>query len=358
VTRTRATLLVTLLLASAWLLYRVAGPDQVGIAPPPVESPSSPEVARALPLPAGPAESASPAASGPESVEPVPAEKDPERPEGPVVTGEVADAAGKPIAGATVAILAPGADWRRGARNVVRTGRDGHFVITVPKKLEGKAVRIVVDHVAAGYVLEEYVMETLLESHVSFVLQEGLEIAGVVTGPDGEPLPEVVVNILEDYRDEPPRRRPAEGRVATDKEGRFRDNAFRPGIYRIFLSGEIDGHEFGAVHTGLSAGDTALRLGVPGFGAVKLLFEDDQTSEGLRVDTVRIDYVWDHTGAEERFVNWVVYRGVEEVAIRHLPEGHYRLRVRRSGYQELVSDLLWIAANHDLGLLRLGLSAR
>jgi hypothetical protein len=270
------------------------------------------------------------------------------------VRGLVRSAAGEPLEGVRVAVLPPLADWRAEVPVAATTGEDGRFYVGFEGQSTPERVRLVIDHVAEGYMLEERLLEPAVgcSSEVELILKPGLTIAGQVLLPSGAPLAGAQVHILEEYEGDILVRRPSEGLVETDEEGRFTDNAHRPGVYRIFVSGELRGARYAAVIDGVIAGREDVAIKVPGFGALKLAFENEVTGEPVKVGSGDLEFIYGHTGEEERFERFASFDGQSEVDLPNIPEGHYRVRVITGGYEGFLSELLFVEAGSNPGLIR------
>jgi hypothetical protein len=297
-----------------------------------------------------------------------------------VVRGRIVDAAGNGLEGVRVAVLPPGVDWRESVPVAATTSREGRFFVGFEDGVVPELMRLVVDHVAKGFILEERLVDprTPAAREVEIVLLPGLAIAGRVLLPDGAPLANARVHLLEEFPgdggavvlpEERPEvedpvvqgggdrarvvaRLPCEGLVRTDEEGRFRDDAYRPGVYRIFASGEAGGVRFAVVREGVVAGSEDVEIRFPGFGSVKLCFEDGTTGAPVRIIQGDLEFIYGHTGEEERFECWQSLEDRTELELEALPEGHYRVRVSAGGYESLLSDLIFVKAGTDLGLIR------
>jgi hypothetical protein len=208
----------------------------------------------------------------------------------------------------------------------------------------------VADATEEGYFIEERLLD--LESlgrdaEVTVRIEKGKVIAGRARDAAGRPLAGARVHILELY--DGTERRPVEGCVETDADGRFRDDGFRRGIYRVFLTGEIDEREFAVVREGVSAGEENVLLTFEGFGRRRFTFEDEATREPLAVREITVELIFAHTGEEEQFVPWVELSDLSEVVLDALPQGHYRLRLEHPGYREVFSEIFFVKAGENLG---------
>ena len=201
------------------------------------------------------------------------------------IQGRVVDDSGEGLSGVRVAVLPPGVDWRDEVPVAATTGPDGRFYVGFQEGVTPKRMRLVVDHVKKGFLLKEQLVDPGSPSarEVEVILQPGQDIAGRVLLPDGSPLALARVHLLEDYQGDVLVRRPSEGLVRTDQEGRFRDNAFRPGVYRVFVYGEAGGQRFGVVKGGVIAGSEEVEIRFPGFGSLSLAFEDEDTGKPVKI---------------------------------------------------------------------------
>ncbi len=282
-------------------------------------------------------------------------------PAGPALSLLVTDAEGVPVAGARVAVLDPDEDWREAVPVAAETDAGGRCFVGFGKQAPRQALRLVVDAVRAGLVLEERVIEPDPDGAVvetTVVLEQGLRIGGRVAGPDGQPVPGAEVHIVEDYRGDRMVRRPAEGRVRTDAAGAFLDDAYRPGVYRVTADGHCKSRRIAAVKTGVVAGDLDVTLSCRGFGRVFLEFADEVTNEFVKLEEGSLQFVYGNDGEEEDYADWVDLSGRTGVACENLPEGHYRVVAWHPAHEELFSDLLLIEAGSDIGLLRFALRPR
>ncbi len=270
------------------------------------------------------------------------------------IRGQVVDDAGRPLENVRVAVLPPLADWRTAVPIAASTGPDGRFYVGFEGKATPDRMRLVIDHVAEGFILEERLVAPRAASarEVRIKLKPGLTIAGQVLLPNGAPLVGAEVRLLEEYEGDVMARRPSQGLVKTDEEGRFRDDAYRPGVYRIFVAGESGGRRFGVVKDGVIAGREDLEIRFPGFGSVKIAFEDEITGAAIEVARGDLEYIYGHTGEEEHYECWQSLERASEFDFPALPEGHYRVRVSTLGYEPLFSPLIFVKAGVDLGLIR------
>jgi hypothetical protein len=270
------------------------------------------------------------------------------------IRGRVVDQAGRPLENVRVAVLPHRADWRASVPVAATTGKDGRFFVGFENQSVPRLMRLVVDHVAGGFMLEERLVAPRSAStgETEVILKPGKVIAGRVLLPDGAPLVGAKVHLLEDYPGDIKVRRPSEGLVFTDGEGRFRDDAHRPGIYRIFVSGDSGGRRFGVVTDGIRAGQENVEIRFPGFGSMKICFEDRDTRAPVKVIQGDLELIYGHTGAEEHYDCWQSLEGESEFDFPALPEGHYRVRISADGYESLFSPLVFVKAGVDLGLIR------
>jgi len=287
--------------------------------------------------------------------------------------GRVIDAEkGVPLAGARVAVLPRDVDWREAVPVATTTGEDGRFYIGYGAEVPREPLRLVVDHVAKGYVLEERIVDgkRIGAGHdVVVKLTPGLCIGGRVVDAEGRPIPNAEVHLLEDYRGDELVRRPSEGRVRTDAGGRFTDDGFRPGVYRAFVSGVIatnaedadslpDERDFALVEKGIRAGDEELEIRFRGWGELRLIFADATTREPVVLESVVLDYVWDRAGDDDGFEAWDALQATGEATWRRLPEGYYRVTAKHRNYEPVRSQLLYVTAGAALGPIRFDLSPR
>jgi hypothetical protein len=275
--------------------------------------------------------------------------------------GRVTGPGGAPVRGAKVAALDPRADWREQVPVAAVTGADGVFFVGFSPHDRPGPLRLVVDAVAQGFCLEERIVEVDPDYGPvaeTIALTPGLRIGGRVFGPGDVPVPGAEVHILEKHPGDPMERRPVEGRVRTDPEGRFVDGAYRPGVYRVCVDGVQGGVRIAAVADPVTAGDEGVELRVRGFGRLRLEFVSAETREPLTLDGGSLEFVFGHTGEEEEFAEWVDLSGRSAAEAERLPEGHYRVTAWCGDREELFSDLFFVAAGKDLGLLRFELAAR
>lgn len=276
------------------------------------------------------------------------------------IRGRVTDEAGRPLEGVRVAALPPAADWREEVPVAATTGADGRFFVGLSEGVEPIRMRLVVDAVDRGYVLDErLVPPASLEAGSETVvrLRTGKRIAGRVLGPGGRPLPGVRILLLEEYRGDPDLRRPVEGRIETDGEGRFADDAYRPGVYRLYVTGTCEGHPFFLAPPVVTAGDEGVEIRFDGFGSLDVRFEDAVTRRPVAVSRAELQFVWNHTGDAEDWRPWEDGRG-ETVAFEHVPAGDYRLSVAAPGYVPVLTPFLHVRAGERLGPLRFELAPR
>jgi hypothetical protein len=278
------------------------------------------------------------------------------------VRGLVKSREGAPLVDVRVAVLHPDRDWRQVSTPVAAvTGRDGRFFVGFREGTPPSALRLVFDRVAEGYILEERVVGAVSPGagvELTVELEQGLEIAGVVLDHEGRPVTGATVHLREDYRGEPAVRRAVEGLVTTDEEGRFHDDALRDSVYRIVVAGELEGVEFAAVKDGVHAGDTNVSISFLGYGSARIAFADATSGEPVTLAGGAIEFVYGVRGEEEWYVPWEFLPDKTEVALPRLPEGHYRVQASHPSYEPLTSDLLYVTANEDLGLVRFDLTPR
>ncbi|MEN8149120.1 MAG: carboxypeptidase-like regulatory domain-containing protein, partial [Planctomycetota bacterium] len=267
---------------------------------------------------------------------------------GNVIRGRVVTAEGDPVPDARVAVLPPAADWRATAvRVATMTDDEGLFYVGVRNFESAGPRRLVVDAVDRGYILEELLIEPPemeMGQEIRVRLTMGLAIAGRAFGPDGAPLAGATVHLLEDYDGDLNVRRPVEGRVRTDVTGKFRDDAYRPGVYRVFLEGETKAGPVALVRDGIRAGDENVRLRVGECGSLELAFVSDVTGEPVVPSEASLEFVWGHTGEEEYYAPWSDLEGKARHVLTSLPPGHYRVGAHHPGYESLFSDLLPVEA--------------
>ncbi len=269
---------------------------------------------------------------------------------GNVIRGRVVTKEGKPVPRVRVAVLPPAADWRATAvRVATTTDEQGRFYVGV-KGYESQGLRrLVVDAVGRGYILEELLIEPPemeMGQEILVKLEMGLVIAGRAFGPEGQPLAGATVHLLEEYDGDPLKRRPVEGRVRTDETGRFKDDAYRPGIYRIFLEGRTKAGPVALVQQGVRAGDEEVELRVGAGGRLEIAFVSDTTGEAVVPSEASVEFVWGHTGEEEHYVPWCELEGKDRYVLTDLPPGHYRIGAHHPGYETLFSDLLPFGAGN------------
>jgi len=265
-----------------------------------------------------------------------------------VIRGRVVDAKGEPLGGARVAVLPPQADWRETAvRVATTTDAKGCFYVGVEDFARVGPLRLVAEAVDRGYILEEMLIhpsEMEVGGEIRVELTMGLTISGVALGPKGRPIAGATVHILEDYEGPVSVRRPVEGRVRTDAKGRFTDDAYRPGVYRIFLEGRTKGGPVALVREGVRAGSKEVELRFPGYGALDLSFVGGVTGEPVEPAEAVIEYIWGHTGDEEHYVEWDDLGGRSSAKLTRLPQGHYRIGAHHAEYESLFSDLIFVEA--------------
>jgi len=263
------------------------------------------------------------------------------------VRGTVTNGDGEPIEGAVVAVLRPGEDWRRPDIGVAaRTGADGRFFVGISGEVPTSPLLLVAEKVADGYVLEELTVtpsELCLGTEIRVELEQGLSISGRVEGPRGEPIPDARVHLLEDLGEPAPSRRPLEGLVGTDEDGRFTDDAFRPGVYWVLATGTLGGKRIAAVRKGVRAGSGDVRVRVAG---------------PISAEDVRLELVWNHGDDSEDWVEWAEFDADPEAEVADVPEGHYRLRLHRPGYRAYLGDLFFVRAGERHGPVRHALTPR
>ncbi len=270
------------------------------------------------------------------------------------IRGQVVDDAGRPLENVRVAVLPPMVDWRTAVPVAASTEQNGRFYVGFMGKATPKKMRLVIDHVAEGFILEERLVapRTAGAREMRITLKPGLTIAGRVLLPNGAPLVGAKVRLLEQYAGDVMTRRPSQGLVKTNEEGRFKDDAYRPGVYRIFVAGESDGRRFGVVKDGVLAGRENIEIRIPGFGSVKLAFEDEVTGAAVEVTRGDLEFIYGHTGEEEHYECWQSLEDASAFDLPALPEGHYRVRVSANGYESLFSPLIFVTAGVDLGVIR------
>lgn len=264
------------------------------------------------------------------------------------VCGRVTDAERKPVADALVAVLPPVADWREvGIRVATRTGKDGRFYVAVAGPSTTTPLRLVVDAVNRGYVLEERILtpdEMAMGTEIEILLTMGLTISGKAVGPKDRPIAGATVHILEEFDGDPWVRRPVEGRVKTDEHGKFTDDAYRPGVYGLMLTGKLDGEEIALVARGVRAGEDDVVLRFDGFGSLRYRLVSDETGKPIEASEAGLEFIWDHTGEEERFVPWRTLNGRSGGIVKKLPQGHYRLWAIHPDCEDFSSDLIHVKA--------------
>jgi hypothetical protein len=265
-----------------------------------------------------------------------------------VVRGKVVTAKGAPLGGVRVAVLPPEADWREeGVSVATTTHADGCFFVGVSGDTGAGPLRLVAEAVRRGYILEETLLdpaEIEMGQEIRITLRMGLVISGVALGPGGKPIANAKVHILEDHDGDLSVRRPVEGRVVTDAEGRFRDDAYRPGIYRIFLDGQTEDGPVALVREGVRAGTRNVTLRFEGFGSLEVRFVDARTGRPVAPAEGTVEYIWGHTGDEEHYVEWGDLAGRSVVKLERLPPGDYRIGAHHTDYEPLFSDLIRVEA--------------
>jgi hypothetical protein len=267
------------------------------------------------------------------------------------VCGRVTDADRNPVPDALVAVLPPVADWREvGIRVATRTGKDGRFYVAVADRSRMMPLRLVVDAVERGFVLEERILspdEMAMGTEIAIELTVGLTISGRALGPKGQPIAGAQVHLLEAYDGDPGIRRPVEGRVTTAADGKFTDDAYRPGVYGLMLTGKLDGEEIALVAKGIRAGADDVVLRFDGFGSLRYRLVSDETGKPIEASEAGLEFIWDHTGAEERFVPWRTLNGRSGGIVRKLPQGHYRLWAIHPDCESFSSDLIHVKAGGE-----------
>lgn len=135
--------------------------------------------------------------------------------EAAIISGQVVDAKGRPIAGATILL---GKNHYQATDNIHSSDAQGRFSFTHLPRNGGNAVLTVE---AAGYAPEMRVVSTTTKTeHVKFQLAKGRLLKGLVLDSDGRPIVNADVSVLS-WRD----RQTLLWHERTDATGRFRWNS-------------------------------------------------------------------------------------------------------------------------------------
>jgi protocatechuate 3,4-dioxygenase beta subunit len=272
---------------------------------------------------------------------------------GTCIVGRVTDRDGRPVAGAKLTVVPAGIDWTHPDTRIrARTDADGRYVVVNARSERVPVLKVVVDAIEQGYILEETAFPTPTGGvfEVDLTLRKGLRIAGRVVDAKGRPVAGADVYLWEHYRDpEVTDRLEVRGHVKTDAEGRFEDDAFRPGSYRIVVRGEHDGSPILLVEEDVAAGREDLVLRFPGFGSLLLRFRDGRTGKPLPVMNGCLQRVYGQDGEFEEYVDWETFGNEVAVDLARVPAGDYRVRLNHRGYLPVFGDVFRIEAGQKLG---------